>query len=218
MPTIPGFDDTLFPITISRGMVGGPMFHTTVATSSSGYETRNQDWTAARLEWQFAHQVTDSTILATLIAFFRARGGMARGFRFRDWTDYSVGCSWNGSGFTYQSGGYQQFATGDGTTTVFQLTKAYPDALNATVRPITRPVSGSVQIWFAGVQQLSGWTVDTTTGLVTFTSAPTSGTVIQWAGAFDVPARFDVDKMSLTANTLFTGNWGGVKIIEIKGA
>ena len=39
------------------------------------------------------------------------------------------------------------------------------------VRTITKPVAGTVKVYLDGVEQLSGWSVDTTTGLVTFGTA-----------------------------------------------
>jgi uncharacterized protein (TIGR02217 family) len=43
------------------------------------------------------------------------------------------------------------------------------------VRTITKPVAGTVKVYLDGVEQLSGWSVDTATGLVIFGAAPALG-------------------------------------------
>ena len=71
-----------------------------------------------------------------------------------DWTDY-------------QATG-QLIGTGDDAETQFQLVKRYPSGSVVEVRTITKPVAGTVRIYLDGVEQLSGWSVDVTTGIVTF--------------------------------------------------
>jgi uncharacterized protein (TIGR02217 family) len=48
------------------------------------------------------------------------------------------------------------------------------------------------------VKQLSGWSVDATTGLVTFTPAPAADVAITAEFELDVPVRFDTDDMAVT--------------------
>ncbi len=55
-------------------------------------------------------------------------------------------------------------------------------------------MSVTVKVGIDGVDQGapgSGWTVNQTTGVVTFTTAPGVGAVLTWGGEFDVPVRFD---------------------------
>ncbi len=58
------------------------------------------------------------------------------------------------------------------------------------IRTITKPVAGTVQVYLDGVEQPSGWSVDTTTGLVTFGVPPTLGVEVTAGFEFDVPVRF----------------------------
>ncbi len=129
-----------------------------------------------------------------LIAFFRARTGKAYGFRFKDWTDHRA------------TG--QLLGTGDDALTQFQLVKHYPSGSVIEVRTITKPVAGTVQVYLDGVEQLSGWSVNTTTGLVTFGTAPGVGVEVTADFEFDVPVRFDTDHMAVTIETyqLHTGS------------
>jgi hypothetical protein len=137
-----GFHEVRFPDNIAYGATGGPEFATTVVATGSGHEKRNVNWAEARGRWDVASGLKKQAQIDELIAFFRARRGKAYGFRFKDWTDYK--------------------ATG-------QLLGTGDDVL---VRTITKPVAGTVKVYLDGVEQLSGWSVDTTTGLVTFGTAP----------------------------------------------
>ena len=199
------FDEIQFDPEISYGAVGGPAFSTTVITMATGFEQRNQNWARARGRWRVGHELKFNTELEDLIEFFRSRRGRARGFRFKDWSDYAVTL--------------MQFGTGDNSETDFQLTKTYSDALslNDYTRIITKPVSGQVRVFLDAVEQTLGvdFTVDLTTGIVTFTVAPGGGKVISWTGEFDTPARFDQDSMNINLVAFDANNWQGIEIVEL---
>lgn len=197
-----GFHEVQFPPDISYGAAGGPGYSTTVVTTISGHERRNANWAAARGKWNVAHGLKNRDQVATLIAFFRARRGRATGFRFKDWTDYQAFA--------------EILGVGDGTTKTFQLVKRYASGPEIDVRTIAKPVAGSVKIYRDGVQAGSGWTIDTATGLVTFTTAPAAGVQVTADFEFDVPARFDTDQMDLTIETYHLGTWGQIPIVEIR--
>lgn len=196
------FVETQFPNDISYGAVGGPKFSTDVVETFSGWEQRNINWSEARLEWNVSQGVKTQAQLDTLIAFFRARRGRAIGFRFKDWTDYSAT--------------NQVIGTGNGVQTVFQLVKSYISGGVTVDRTITKPVSGTVQIYKAGVLQSSGVSVNTTTGEVTFTSAPSGAEQITATFQFDVPARFDTDKMETSLDTYGVNSWNNIPVVEIR--
>ena len=115
----------------------------------------------ARGRWDVASGLKKQAQIDELIAFFRARRGKAYGFRFKDWTDYKA------------TG--ELLGTGDDALTEFQLVKHYPSGSMIEIRTIIKPVAGTVKVYVDGVEQLSGWSVDTTTGLVTFGTAPAVG-------------------------------------------
>jgi uncharacterized protein (TIGR02217 family) len=58
--------------------------------------------------------------LAAVVAFFEARNGRLYGFRWKDWGDYKS-CLPSGAPTATD----RVIGTGDGTTTAFQLVKAY---------------------------------------------------------------------------------------------
>lgn len=140
------------------------MFNTSIVTTFGGFEQRNVNWQKARGRWDVSTGLKNKTDMDTLQAFFRARFGKAYGFRFKDWTDYqAVG---------------QVLGNGNGVITTFQLTKLYTSGSNTYSREIKKPVSGTIKIYLNGVLQGAGFTVDLTTGVVTFSSAPGAGVVV----------------------------------------
>lgn len=188
-----------FPIVSSEGADGGPGFATGVVEMGSG-----QDQLIARrsqAKRRYNVNLTDRSLedIRAVVDLYLRVGGSAGIFRYKDQFDYAsteVGRLWGEGAATAISFNDQQIGTGDGATTQFQLIKTYGDSPQH-VRTIQKPVSGTVVVGIDGVNQTSGWSVDTTTGLVTFTSAPTLGQVITAGYQFDVPVRFgaEVDQL-----------------------
>jgi uncharacterized protein (TIGR02217 family) len=197
-----GFHEVRFPDNIAYGATGGPEFATTVVATGAGHEKRNVNWAQARGHWDVASGLKKQTQIDELIAFFRARRGKAYGFRFKDWTDYKAAG--------------QLLGTGDGTQTEFQLVKQYPSGSVIEVRTITKPVGGTVKVYLDGTLQLSGWSVDTTTGLITFSTPPALGVDFTSDFEFDVPVRFDTDHMAVTIETYRLHNWQQIPIVELR--
>jgi len=99
---------------------------------------------------------------------------------------------------------------------VFQLVKTYTFGAYTYPRTIKKPVTGSTVIYFDGAPQGAGWSIDTTTGLVTFGAAPGNGVVITADFEFDVPARFDTDQMQATIEDFNLYAWGAIPIVEVR--
>ena len=175
---------------------------TTVVVTGAGHEQRNVDWAEARGRWDVASGLKNQAQLDELIAFFRARKGKAYGFRFKDWTAYKA------------SG--QLIGTGDGSTKTFQLVKHYPSGSIIEVRTVAKPVAGTVHVYKDGVEQPSGWSVDVTTGVVTFTTAPIAGVAITADFELDVPVRFDTDHMAVTIESFKLHRWQQIPIVELR--
>lgn len=187
------FIDTRFPIDISYGATGGVGYKTDIVEMASGIEQRNSVWSQGKGVWDVSHGVKTQTQLDVLIAFFRNMKGKANGFRFKDWSDFSV------------TTGQGIFTSIDATH--FQMYRRYTVAGNNSDRKITKPVSGTIIITGG-----AGVTLDYLTGIVTVTS----GTPTAWTGEFDVPCRFDTDQMkvNLTAFNIYT--WGNIPVVEEK--
>jgi hypothetical protein len=77
------------------------------------------------------------------------------------------------------------------------VVKHYPSGI-IEVRTVWKPVADTVKVYLDGVEQLPGWSVDTTTAVVTFGMAPALGVEVTADFEFDVPVRFDTDPMVVT--------------------
>ena len=108
--------------------------------------------------------------------------------------------------------------TGDGVTRVFALAKTYLSGEQSYTRVIAKPVAGSVLAAVQGVplRETIGFTVDAATGLVTFTDAPDVGVTITAGFAFDVPVRFDTDRISISISNFQAGHVPSVPVVELR--
>ena len=205
------FHDTRFPVNISRGARGGPERRTQIVELSSGDEERNATWSDSRRRYDVAYGIRKADDLAAVIAFFEARGGRLYGFRFKDWSDYKSALPSVAISHTDQSLG-----TGTGAATQFQLVKRYTSGAQTWTRTITKPVAGTLLVALNGVAQPSGWTVDTATGIITFTVAPGIGIAVTAGFEFDVPVRFDSEAMDVTLDFERLGSINSIPLIEVR--
>ena len=203
-----------FPTSISMGAVGGPRFSTTITTLSGGTEQRNINWKQARGEWDVSHGLKTEQQVDELLAFFHARNGKAYGFRFKDWSDYRLPRWIDEPGDIVP---IPVMFTTNGTTSQIQIVKVYGDTAGSYVRPIYKPVPGTVQMLDNGVQTFA-FTVDNATGIVTLNSSisTTTGHQIAVVCEFDVPARFDTDDMKLTTTMVDNFSWNSIPVVETR--
>ncbi len=209
------FDDVLYPLAFGRDAGVSPEFSTTVAVTASGHERRNSLWSDARLRFDVGPGVRSEHELGTLIAFFRARRGAARGFRLPDPFDHSS------SGMTGTPGPADQLlGTGDGQAATFMLVKRYGDgpdhADDPQVRPITRPRPGTLRISVGGME-IQGWTY-LGRGQVQLTDPPAPGAQVRAGYLFDVPVRFAEDRLDVTGASFNAGEAPSVPLIEVREA
>ena len=263
------FDHVEFPLMVESG-TSSLEFSTTIIPTGSGAEQRIGNWLDARAIFNASMGVRSKKDLITLVKFFRARKGRLRGFLVKDILDHSA------------TG--DALGVGDGTTKTYQLQRVYSDVNtsavygtegNTDVRPIYKPINGTVSIYkgvtlqseggkgayatasisggaISSVNLLNGGTGYTTppnveisggggtgasitatvaggsvtgftlvdggenytsaptinilsangdysldykTGLVTFNTAPTNGTIVTWTGEFYIPCRFAEDAL-----------------------
>jgi uncharacterized protein (TIGR02217 family) len=116
---------------------------------------------------------------------------------------------------------------------MFPLCKRYASGIFWVYRPITRPVPGTVVIHASGVRDgvafdlvvpptegassigVSGWSVHTNSGLVTFASAVPNGVSLHADFEFDCVARFDTDSMAMAVPGPVTLSWSGMPMVEV---
>lgn len=209
------FHEILFPTAISRGSQGGPERRTDVVTLGSGFEERNSRWANSRRSYNAGYGVRSLDDLSAVIAFFEERRGRLYGFRWRDHADWKS-CAPQAAVTPFD----QALGSGDGTTSAFQLIKAY-GALHAPwQRTIKKPVAGSVRVAVAGVEKTAGlhFAVDTAAGTVTFLAGhlPAVGAAVSAGFHFDVPVRFDSDRLEINLSGFESGAIPHIPIIEVR--
>lgn len=204
------FDDVAFPLGIGREASVAPAFSTQIVESLSGHERRSSDWADARLRFDAGPGVRSEADMADLVAFFRARRGAARGFRFTDPFD-----SRSAPLGQAVSAIDQRLGLGDGRTSEFALAKRYGEGADAQVRFITRPVAGSIRLAVDGVEQAAGWS-HAGQGVIVFDVPPAPGAVLTCGFRFDVPVRFASDTLDINRATFAAGEAPSVPLVEIR--
>lgn len=179
-----------FPDLIALGSAGGPEYRTEITELNSGLEQRNQVWAYPRHRYDIGVGANTSAKMDTVRDWFHSMRGRLHGFRFKDFNDFSSAPNMN----VAITNTDQLLGVGNGVITTFQIVKLYTTGSLIQTRKITKPVAGSVLVAVAGTPQTLGvnYTLDTTTGIITFLPTLPTGNVT--AGfQFDVPVRFDSD-------------------------
>jgi uncharacterized protein (TIGR02217 family) len=150
-----------------------------------------------------------------VVAFFEERRGRLYGFRWRDPTDWKSCAPAAAPAATDQVLG-----SGTGSLATFSLQKRYGSVHAPWWRRITKPVVGSVGVAVDGVLRTAGthFSVDHATGVVTFLpgNIPASGKVVTAGFHFDVPVRFDTDRLEIDLSQFAAGAIPSIPVIEIR--
>jgi uncharacterized protein (TIGR02217 family) len=207
------FHEVRFPTALSFGSIGGPERRTDVVTLASGFEERNTPWAHSRRRYDAGIGLRSIDDIDTLIAFFEARRGQMYGFRWKDWADFKS-CKPSAQVAATD----QVIGTGDGVATGFALSKAYVSGDAVYARPVAKPVAGTVLVALDGVAQVEGasFSVDVVTGVVSLFVAPSAGVSVTAGFEFDVPVRFDTDRIQTSAATFQAGEVPDVPVVELR--
>jgi uncharacterized protein (TIGR02217 family) len=207
------FHEIRFPVSLSFGSAGGPERRTEIVTLANGFEERNTPWAHSRRRYDAGLGLRSLDDVEVLIAFFEARSGQLHGFRWKDWSDHKSCLPGTVPGPLDQL-----VATGDGATAVFRLQKTYVSGLQDYVRPVLKPVLGTVLVAVAGDPKIEGveFTVDPTSGEITFALPPEVGTRVTAGFEFDVPVRFDTDRIQTSVASFRAGEVPNVPVVEFR--
>jgi uncharacterized protein (TIGR02217 family) len=195
------FHAVRFPLDIALGARGGPERLTDIVTLDNGAEERNSRWAHARRRYNAGYGVKSRADMQAVLEFFEERRGRFHSFLWRDGLDHS-------------SNGPQPLGTGDGETVAFQLAKIYGASFDPYARPITKPVAESVVVNVDGAAT-SAFMLDAATGIVTFDAAPADGAVLTAAFEFDVPVRFDIDRLDIELTSFDAAEVPSIPLIEV---
>jgi uncharacterized protein (TIGR02217 family) len=195
-------DEIRLPEDVERRARFITSWSTVLSESDSGREraVKTQVHTRGRAVVAYGH-MTDAMYLIVK-SFFNGRNGRARGFLFKDWSDYFVS--------------RQVFGVGDTVETDFPLFNTYPDAVNPYSRRIWRPVESTLRIWVNNVEVFSPgtWTL-VKPGLIRFGVAP-AAVNIEAEYDFDIPVRFDTDDLDTEVEIDGVQKVPGLDIREVK--
>ena len=208
-----GFHEIRFPTSLSMGSLGGPERRTEIVTLANGYEERNSPWKHSRRRYDAGLGLRSLDDVATVVAFFEARHGPLNGFRWKDWADYKSGLP-----SAEISGDDQLIGQGDQETATFQLVKTYRSGEHVYLRPIHKPVLGSVRLTVSGepLQDQVDYVVDVQTGVVTFAHPPDDKAEIFAGYEFDVPVRFDTDMIRTSVSSFQAGEVPDIPVVELR--
>lgn len=208
------FHEVQFPDDISYNTAGGPGFNTSIITLDSGIESRIARWSQPRRKYNVAYGIKDHSQLRAVMTFYIARQGPAYGFRYKDFMDFTTATDHIGT----PSDTDVVIGAGDASNKVFQLIKKYTSGTVTRDRTIDKPVIDTTVVALDGTPQASGWAVNTTNGVVTFTVAPGSGVDVTAGCEFDVPVRFSEeldDSLQLSHEAFSIGSIPNIPLVEI---
>lgn len=207
------FHEERFPANLSFGSLGGPERRTDVVTLSNGFEERNTPWAHSRRRYDAGVGMRSLEDLEELIAFFEARRGQLFAFRWKDWADYKS-CSATAT----PDFDDQLIGVGDGSRSEFPLLKRYRSGADTYDRPISKPVLGSVTVGLQGDQKTEtiDYALDITNGVISFFDPPTEGTRVTAGFEFDVPVRFDTDRIQTSVASFRAGEVPSVPVVEVR--
>lgn len=209
------FHEIRFPTQISRGATGGPERRTDVVVLGSGFEERNARWAHARRSYNAGYGVRSLDDLHQVITFFEERRGRLYGFRWKDHADFKS-CPPEQS----LTAGDQLLGTGDGARGEFALVKRYGSLHAPYERPIVKPVADTVVVAVDGVTQAAGthFDLDATGGCIVFRAGhfPAADAVVTAGFEFDVPVRFDTDRLEVNLTGFRHGAIPSIPIVELR--
>lgn len=207
------FHEVRFPANLSFGSVGGPERRTEIVTLANGFEERNTPWAQSRRRYDAGLGLRSLDDVAALLEFFEARRGSLHAFRWKDWADYKS-CRPSGTVSPLDQG----IGQGDGVRTEFALLKTYDPFGAPFARFITKPVVGTVVVALSGDPSVEGvdWVLDPAAGMVRFALAPDLGVVVTAGYEFDVPVRFDTDRIAVSVASFQAGEVPSVPVVEVR--
>ena len=208
-----GFHEVRFPTDLSFGSSGGPERRTEIVTLNSGFEERNTPWAHSRRRYDAGVSMRSLDDMDAVIAFYEARRGPLSGFRWKDWTDYKSSLPSLVPGFLDQ-----EIGVGDDVAVTFQLCKTYRSGGESYCRDIRKPVANTVLIGVGGdeVVEDTHYTVDLTAGVVTFMVPPGEGAIVTAGYVFDVPVRFDTERLEMSHASFEAGEIPSIPVVELR--
>ena len=200
------YDDAILSLKVKYGATSTPRTSSQITHTSTGYRKVNQRWSQKLRRLKLQYQL-DKDEFYDVLQFWEALEGPTHSGLARDWN------CWNSTAGFMQDGNeslinmldqpMKNTATGlfvgDGVTTTFQLGIRSVSGSASHFRNVLKPQSGTLVVALAGVlQHTTGspidYSVDSATGIVTFTGPPAAGLAPTAGFAFYLPVAFTDDE------------------------
>ena len=210
------FHEILFPLDIALKSAGGPQRRTDVVALGSGREERNARWAHSRRRYDAGYGVKT---LRCAVAGGRVLRGAAR-------AALRLSLARPARPFLRRAG-CRGRADRPGDRHRRRHDRDVPagqDLWRASIRPISGrsrsrwPAACASRSPAAEAAEGTAFTVDTTTGVVTFLAGhvPASGAAVTAGFLFDVPVRFDTDYLEVDLSAFAAGAIPKIPLVEIK--
>jgi uncharacterized protein (TIGR02217 family) len=195
------------PLSMAKGLKKAPVFNTVVQKVAAGRGNSSTSLTPFAC-WSFefdldritGSEAAAASVLAQFMGTFMACSGSAQLFLFTDPQDNAVVYANSGMLNVTPGAAAPMGTTGDGSSTQFQLGRS----VGGAAWDVIQSLNGSITVKVNG-SPVSPASVSST-GLVTFTSAPANGATLTWQGSFYYLCRFSED--TVDAARVFTVNSG----------
>lgn len=167
------FLEERLPLDVRMGASYADEFNVDITTTRGGSENRRLVHPFPVRQFTIQYALSRDDLWRKVIAMYYRAYGMYAGFRVRCMDDFSTNAN---TGTPTPFDEPMAFVS----TGVYQLQNVYgsggtPLSIGLPVRTIFKPVAGTVRVGVAGVEiPQVGWTVDTTTGKVTFAANKTA--------------------------------------------
>lgn len=182
----PFLESPRFPGCPSFGFLFRPRYLTEKIGNAGGGELRYDMWQYPLHDCQVTVGPRMDDEIDQVLEFFHAVKGEYVGFRFKNYGEFKTCRPSQDPAATDQP----MLAT-DSSDEEYQLIKRYTAGVRTQDRFILKPIAATVVIADGGSPvDSSDYTLDETTGLVSFSVPVTDPT---WGGQFDVPMRFQGD-------------------------
>ena len=100
----------------------------------------------------------------------------------------------------------------------FALIKNYRSGEFVYARQISKPLAGRVLVALAGdlLEEGVHYDMDYTTGIISFYAPPALDAILTAGYEFDVPVRFDTDRIEASSGAFAAGEIPSVPVVEVR--
>jgi uncharacterized protein (TIGR02217 family) len=171
---MPDFLEERLPVGVRMGASYADEYNVEITQTASGSEYRRLVHAYPRRVFNLSYTQITADLWSQVLALYHRAYGMYAGFRVKSYDDYTTNARTAAPTATDQA--LQEITAG----TVYQMQVAYgaggtPLGIGRPVRTIYKPVAGTTRVAIGALEQATPamWSVDTTTGRVTFAANKT---------------------------------------------